>query len=60
MLIQEALNASSVQWRTIIYDFLNQLLKFLKDGKNLEFQVTFYKIGNAWPAIDFCEPRPDK
>ena len=60
ILIQEALNASSVQWRTIIYDFIDQLQKFLKDDKNLKFQETFYKIGNAWPAVDFCEPRPDK
>lgn len=60
MLIQEALNASSLQWRAIIYDFIGQLQKFLSDDKNLRFQETFYKIGNAWPAIDFCEPRPDK
>jgi hypothetical protein len=60
MLIREALNATSVQWRTIIYDFINQLQKFLKGDKDLKFQETFYKIGNAWPAVDFCEPRPDK
>jgi hypothetical protein len=59
ILIQEALNASSVQWRNIVYDFLDQLQKFLKDGKNLEFQATFYKIGSAWPKVDFCEPRPE-
>lgn len=58
MLIQEALNASSVQWSKIIYDFIDQLRKFLNDGKNLEFLVTFYKIGKAWPTLDFCEPRP--
>jgi len=60
ILIQEALNASSVQWRTIIYDFIEQLQKFLNDDKNLKFQETFYKIGNTWPAVDFCKPRPDK
>ena len=58
ILIQEALNASSVQWRTIIYDFIDQLWEFLNDDKNLKFQETFYKIGNEWPTVDFCEPRP--
>lgn len=57
ILIQEALNASSVQWRHIVYDFIDQLREFLNDDKNLKFQETFYKIGEAWPATDFCEPR---
>lgn len=60
ILIQEALNASSVQWRKVIYDFVEQIREFLKDDKNLKFQETFYKIGSLWPTVDFCEPRPDK
>lgn len=60
MLIQEGLNASSVQWRAIIYDFIDQLREFLNDDKSLKFQETFYKIGSAWPTVDFCEPRLDR
>lgn len=56
MLIQEGLNGSSVQWRAIIYDFLDQLRENLRDNKSIKFQETFNKTSSAWPKVDFCKP----
>ena len=58
MLIQEGLNATSVQWHVIIYDFIDQLREFLNDNKSRKFRETAFKIGSAWPTIDYCKPRP--
>jgi len=57
ILIQEGINASSMKWRAIIYDFLDQILKFLGDANNLEFNATLYKIGRIWPDNDLCKSR---
>jgi hypothetical protein len=55
MLVQEALNVSTMRWRAIAYDFLDQIRVFLGTG-DPQFQVTFYKIGRAWPEVELCEP----
>ena len=57
MLIQEGLNGSRVQWRAIIYDFLDQLRENLRDSNSLKYQETFNKISSALPKVDFCKPR---
>lgn len=46
LLIQEGMNASSVRWRKIVFDFLDQTRRFLADGSP-EFQATLHKIGRA-------------
>ena len=55
MLVQEALNVSRMRWRAIVYDFLDQVRRFLRTG-DPQFHTTFCKIGQAWPDIQLCEP----
>lgn len=55
LLVQEAFNISRMRWRAIAYDFLDQLQVFLGTG-DPQFHVTFYKIGQAWPEFQLCEP----
>lgn len=55
MLVQEALNVSRMRWRAIVYDFLDQIRVFLGTG-DPQFDVTFHKIGRAWPDVQLCEP----
>jgi hypothetical protein len=58
MLVQEAFNVSKMRWRTIAYDFLDQIRLFLGTG-DPQFQVTLYKIGRVWPDFQLCEqPMP--
>ncbi len=54
ILIQEGLNSSNLAWRNIIFDFLRDFLRFLKDGSK-KYLVTFYKIGSLGPDVDFCK-----
>lgn len=44
VIIQEGLNASTLKWRSVVYDFLDHFRGFLADGGN-QYQATFYKIG---------------
>ncbi|MCI0420297.1 MAG: DUF5677 domain-containing protein, partial [Acidobacteria bacterium] len=55
MLVQEALNVSRMRWRAVVYDFLEQIRLFLSTA-DPQFQVTLYKIGQAWPSFQLCEP----
>lgn len=55
MVVQEAMNVSSMRWRAIAYDFLDQVRAFLGTGDR-QFHVTFCKIGRAWPEFELCEP----
>lgn len=59
MLIQEGLNASSLKWRAIVYNYLDQLRTFLGDRQNLEFGNTLNKIVKNWPDFNLCEPSND-
>ncbi len=59
MLVQEALNISHLRWRRIAYDVLDQIRVFLGTG-DMQFQVTLYKLGRAWPEFELCEPIPKK
>ena len=54
LIVHEALNVSKMRWRAIVYDFLSQIRVFLATG-DLQYQVTMYKIGRAWPGFQLCE-----
>jgi len=56
MLIQEGMNGTTVRWRRIVYDFLDQIMRSLEDG-NIQYAETFYKIGKAYPDFNLCEKR---
>ncbi len=55
LLVQEAFNVSGLRWRAIAYDFLDQIRGFV-GMRSLLYQVTFLKIGSAWPEMELCEP----
>lgn len=57
MLVQEGLNASSLKWRAIVYNYLDQLTTFLGDKNNLEFRNTLYRMGKNWPGFTLCTRR---
>lgn len=59
MLIQEGLNASTMKWRAIVYDYLDQLRTFLGGRDNIEYRLTFYKMGSNWPNFTLCKPDDD-
>jgi hypothetical protein len=56
LLIQMGLNASSLQWRTIMYDFLDHCFSTLK-GYNHQYRFTFSKIISMGIDYKWCEPR---
>jgi hypothetical protein len=46
MIVQSGMNAATIRWRTIVYDFLEELRDSL--GANQDaYKVTFLKLGNA-------------
>ena len=53
LLVQEALNISKMHWRAIVYDFLDQIRKFVVTGDQT-FQVTMYKLAQAGPEFKLC------
>ena len=55
LLIQLGLNASSLQWRTVLYDFLDHCLSALKDY-NQQYRFTFVKILNMSKSVQWCKP----
>lgn len=56
LLIQMGLNASDLQWRTIMYDFLDHGLSALK-SYNQKYRFTFVKIAGMSADVQWCEPR---
>jgi len=55
LIVQEALNQSDFRWRSIIYDFLDDLMQHLLDGSP-KYQVTFCKFAELGPDTTLCEP----
>lgn len=55
MLVQEAFNVSKMRWRAIAYDFLDEIRTFVGTG-DPQFHGTLYKIGEALPTLQLCEP----
>jgi len=45
MIVQQCLNSSSLSWRTLVYDFLDHLLKILDSGSD-EYKISFLKLVN--------------
>lgn len=56
VLIQEGLNTSTLLWRAIVYDFLDNYKKFLKDG-SMNYQISFLKIGSLGQDFDICKKK---
>jgi hypothetical protein len=54
LLMQEGLNASTLRWRAIVYDFIEQVRRFPGDG-NPDFRLTLYRISKDWPASELCQ-----
>lgn len=55
LLIQEGLNASTLAWRRLIFDFLDNFLSFLKNGSK-DYLLSFLKIGKLGPELDLAKP----
>lgn len=57
LLIQEALNAGTLKWRAVVYNFLDDLMALLREGSK-EYKTTFVKIGKLGEQrIDLCRRR---
>jgi hypothetical protein len=44
MIVQQGLNASTLSWRALVYDFLDDLRRFLDTGSD-DYKLTFVKLG---------------
>lgn len=53
LLTQEGLNASRLEWRAIVYDFLDHCLAFLKGLGSCQYKLTFAKLF-AEPEFEWC------
>lgn len=55
-LIQEGLNASTLSWHALVYDFLDDFRHFLDDGSK-EYAISFRKIGTLFgQGTRLCRP----
>jgi len=55
MIVQQGLNQSDFRWRSIIYDFLDDLMQHLLDGST-KYKVTYCKFAELGPDTRLCEP----
>jgi hypothetical protein len=46
MIVQTGMNATTLRWRRIVYDFLEELRAFLGADQEV-YKVTFLKLGTA-------------
>lgn len=44
MVVQQGLNASTLSWRALVYDFLDDLRRFLGTGPD-DYKISFLKLG---------------
>ncbi len=56
ILAHEALNASALEWRAIIFDCIEAFRKALTDGP-LEYKTTLLKIAEAGPDFQWARPK---
>lgn len=56
MLTQDGMNGTTVGWRAIVYDFLEQIRRSLEDG-SIDYADTLYKMIKAYPDFNLCEKR---
>jgi len=55
MIVQQGLNASSLSWRALVYDFLADLRRFLGTGAD-DYQLSFVKLGRLiQQGVRLCE-----
>jgi len=55
MIVQEGLNASTLSWRAIVYDFLDDLRRFLDSGSD-NYKLSFVKLGKLIEdGVRLCE-----
>jgi hypothetical protein len=46
MIVQTGMNATTLRWRSVVYDFLEEVRAFLGAGQEV-YKVTFLKLGTA-------------
>ncbi|MCI0794049.1 MAG: hypothetical protein J4O03_11350 [Chloroflexi bacterium] len=56
LLIQEGLNAGTLHWRTLVYDFLKHFMDSLRSGSK-EYGITFIKIVEMKEEMGLCQKR---
>lgn len=56
ILMQQGLNASTLSWRALVYDFLDDLRNFLDTGAD-EYKNSFIKLGSLFKqGTRLCQP----
>jgi len=56
MLVQQGLNSSTLSWRSLVYDFLDNLRRMLGNGDE-EYKISFVKIGKMIEQrMRLCRP----
>jgi len=55
LLINNGINASRLSWRTVIFNFLDQIINALEKG-DTEYELTFRKIIEQGPDFRWCMP----
>jgi len=56
VIVQEGLNISSLLWRCIMFDFLDNFKIFLQNG-SMDYKESFLKIGSLGPEFDICKKK---
>ena len=57
ILIHEALNASGLEWRSLIFDCVESFRKALTDGP-VEYAQCLLKVANAGPEFEWARAKP--
>jgi hypothetical protein len=57
ILLSEALNSGSLEWRSIIFDCVDAFRKALT-GEALEYRQCFEKIASAGREVEWARPKP--
>lgn len=55
LLVQEGLNASTLRWRKVVYNFIEEARKALEHWST-DHRQTLYTIADYWPNNSLCEP----
>ena len=55
MILQDALNYSSFQWRSILYNYIDEIRNLLKNSDK-SYQLSFLKIMNLIKNESLCKP----
>jgi len=59
LLIQEGLNTGTLEWRAVVYDFLNHFIALLGSGSQ-EYKTTLAKMIAMRERAGLCRKRTDK